>query len=267
MTQTAVRLRPAWRANKGVAAPRADDGLEPAVTDERPKIDRELLGELARGARLIFENAEALFKEATTLAAAGATSRGLFLHQISLEECAKIDLIGPWATCLLAGIPTTDNNWLAAMRQHAIKNLTNAYMLEGSAEEQDAKQRGDWDVARAAFEKLQSEFHAKSNAAKNASLYVDFADGKFVSPVDRISTEMLTETAARNEMFLGLVYPKVEVLSIWAQDPDDASDRAAAMFELLNTTNDGGFEDRMAAVNRLMDELLTEARKKGERRD
>jgi AbiV family abortive infection protein len=139
-----------------------------------PGIDRVFLGELARGAEKTFENAEALFREAKILSAAGAFGRALFLHQISLEECAKIEVMGAWATSILAGIAVDEKNVLAGLTRHGYKNRTNAYMLEGSVEETAAKQHGDWKAALAEFRKLQEEFHAQSNAAKNSSLYVDF---------------------------------------------------------------------------------------------
>jgi hypothetical protein len=47
---------------------------------------------------LIFENAESLYKEAEALRQAGFLARAAFLHQISMEECAKIDMLGGWAT-------------------------------------------------------------------------------------------------------------------------------------------------------------------------
>jgi AbiV family abortive infection protein len=75
-------------------------------------------------------------------------------------------------------------------------------MMEGSGAERDAKKRGAWKTALAEFSKYQTEFHAMSNAAKNASLYVDFEDGAFVAPVDRISPEMVADIADRNERFL-----------------------------------------------------------------
>jgi AbiV family abortive infection protein len=55
-----------------------------------PNFDRALLSELARGAQKMFDNADALCREAKLLRAAGAMGRALFLHQVSLEECAKM---------------------------------------------------------------------------------------------------------------------------------------------------------------------------------
>jgi AbiV family abortive infection protein len=177
-----------------------------------PSFDRAMLNELASGAQKTFDNADALYWEAKLLGAAGALSRALFLHQISLEECAKIENTGAWATSILAGFTVDKKRVLAGFASHARKNRTNAYMLKGSAAEQAAKKRGDWKVANEEFKKLQAEFHEKSNDAKNASLYVDFKDGKFIAPTERITKDMLDETAARNETFLRLMCPKLEML-------------------------------------------------------
>jgi len=62
--------------------------------DER----KALLSEFNRGAKLIFNNAEVLFQEAEVLRKNGSYARSLFLHQISMEECAKVEMIGAWAT-------------------------------------------------------------------------------------------------------------------------------------------------------------------------
>jgi AbiV family abortive infection protein len=218
--------------------------------------DRKLLSELVRGAEKTFENAEALFREAKILSAAGALCRALFLHQISLEECAKIETMGAWATSVLASIPVDGKKVLAGLTRHANKNRTNAYMLEGSAEETAAKERGDWEAAVGEFKKLQKEFHAKSNAAKNASLYVDFEDGKFVPPVDRITADMLAETAARNETFLGLMFPNLEMLLKWKRAPEDAQEVIVAFVGLAEAMKAEKADDAIAAFNKLLGEFL-----------
>ncbi|MHC4049513.1 AbiV family abortive infection protein [Bradyrhizobium sp. 25ACV] len=78
------------------------------------------------------------------MAKAGATARALCLHQISLEECSKVENIGAWATSLLSGLPVDQNKVLASFRRHSAKNKGNAYMLKGSQAEKNAKARGDW---------------------------------------------------------------------------------------------------------------------------
>jgi hypothetical protein len=87
----------------GSAAGNANLISMPVNTSHKRTLDRKLLSELARGAQMIFENAEALYREGRILGDAGAVSRALFLHQISLGKCAKIETVGVWATSLLAG--------------------------------------------------------------------------------------------------------------------------------------------------------------------
>jgi AbiV family abortive infection protein len=129
-----------------------------------------VLSELAHGAQKTFDNADALYREAQLLGAAGALGRALLLHQISLEECAKIETLGAWATSLMAGYSVDEKKVLAGFTSHAQKNRTNAYMLQGSAEEKAAKERGDWKTAGEEFKNLQAEFHEKSNVANSIGL-------------------------------------------------------------------------------------------------
>jgi AbiV family abortive infection protein len=222
----------------------------------KPTFDRALLAELARGAQKMFENAEALYREAKILSAAGSLARALFLHQISLEECAKIEIVGAWAVSLLAGIPVEKKKVLAGFASHARKNRINAYMLEGSAEEQAAKARGDWKTALEEFKKLQGEFHEKSNEAKNASLYVDFEDGRFVTPVERIADGMLTETAAWNEKFLRHMYLKLEMLLKWDNAPEVVQERIVAFVNLAEDTKGQKPDTAMAAIRKLIDDFV-----------
>jgi AbiV family abortive infection protein len=185
-----------------------------------PGFDHRYLKELARGAKKTFENADQLYREARILGAAGAHARALFLHQISLEECAKVESIGWTATSLLLGFPIEEKKWLSSLGRHAHKNHTNAYALEGTAEEQAAKLRADWKAVSVAFKKFQADFHQESNWAKNASLYVDLSSGKFVGPSDQITLAMLAETAERNEHLLGFTAPAVRLLEKLGKEPE-----------------------------------------------
>jgi len=62
-----------------------------------------LLAELSRGGNLAIGNAEELYAEAVLLKKNGHLSRALALHQISIEDCAKVDIVGAWATNLVCG--------------------------------------------------------------------------------------------------------------------------------------------------------------------
>ncbi|WP_454616596.1 AbiV family abortive infection protein [Bradyrhizobium cenepequi] len=194
------------------------------MTEALPKVDRQFLSILVRGVEKTFDNAEQLYFEAEVLAKVGATARALCLHQISLEECSKVENIGAWATSLLSGLPVDQNKVLASFRRHSAKNKSNAYMLEGSQAEKNAKARGDWKAMREEFEKLQMEFHEASNDAKNGSLYVDWKDGQFVSPSEQITLEMLAHILERNQTFLGYAFNSLKMLRRLENSPGDLQD-------------------------------------------
>lgn len=226
------------------------------MVPQKEPFDRELLSELARGAQKTFDNAEALFFEAKILAAADAPERALFLHQISLEECAKIEMMGAWAVSLLAGFPVDPKKVLKAFTNHGRKNRTNAYMLDVSAEERDARERGDFRAAIDEFEKLQNKFHDESNDAKNASLYVDFIGAKAIAPSEKINQEMVAATAARNKRFLGLMYPKLLMLLKWSKAPEDAHKQILAFNKLMETVKDEKRGDALISFETRLNEFF-----------
>jgi len=220
------------------------------------KIDRAFLSVLVRGAEKMFDNAERLYFEAELLAKAGATARALCLHQISLEECSKIENMGAWATSLLSGLEVDQSKILAAFRRHSSKNQSNAYMLEGSPAEKDAKARGDWETVRKEFRKLQLEFHEASNDAKNASLYVDWKDGEFVSPSEQITPEMLSEIIERNQTFLGYAQNSLKMLKRLDKSPEDLQDLVVEFIETVEKMCAEKPDDLMAATNELIQGFL-----------
>jgi AbiV family abortive infection protein len=229
-----------------------------------PKIDRTFLGILVRGAGKTFDNAEKLYFEAELLAKAGATARALFLHQISLEECSKIETMGAWATSLLSGIEVDQRKILAALRRHSSKNKSNAYMLERSPEEKDAMARGDWETALQEFRKLQLEFHEASNNPKNASLYVDWADGEFVSPTEQIKPEMLSQIIDRNQTFLGHAHNSLKMLKRLDNSPEDLQSLLVEFIQAAEKIRAEKPDDLVAATNGLVQQFLDAGLKKPE---
>jgi AbiV family abortive infection protein len=228
-----------------------------------PQFDPALVSVLMRGAERTFENAESLYREAKTLAKAGATARALFLHQISLEECSKIENMGAWAMSLLSGHKVDTKKVLDGFTRHASKNKTNAYMLKASQAEEDAKKRGDWNIALEEFKKLQIEFHEKSNNAKNASLYVDWKDGEFIAPCERISNAMLTEIIGRNETFLGYAYNGLQMLKRLEKAPGEMQGMVVEFVETAEKMRAENPDDVMAAINELIRKFLDVERAKG----
>ncbi|MBN9251591.1 MAG: hypothetical protein BGO03_09760 [Mesorhizobium sp. 61-13] len=217
---------------------------------------------LAAGAAKTFENAEQLFFEAELLAKAGAVSRALFLHQISLEECSKIETLGAWAVSLIVGFDVDEKKVLAALARHASKNKSNAYMLEGSAAEKEAKSRGDFKAALDAFKKTQEEFHHASNTAKNASLYVDWVDGAFVPPGERITKEMLSEITARNAEFLGYAHNGMKMLQRLATSPDTMGDLISGFVEQTEKLRAENPDNPIPAMEALLERFLEEGKRK-----
>lgn len=219
-------------------------------------LNKALLSELARGVQKTFENAEELFKEACLLKKIGALSRVLFLHQISLEECAKIEILGAYATSLLMGNKVNLKKLRSVLLSHNRKNRTNAYFLPVSAEEEAARQRGDFKDAVTIFSQIQTEFHSKSNVAKNASLYVDFKDGKFVAPRECITPEMVAEIASLNERYLGLMYPKLKMLLKWEKAPDETYETLVQFEKRFNELKSDLPDDPLRAMETLMQEMF-----------
>lgn len=226
------------------------------MTQALPKIDCTLLNMLVRGAQKTFENAEQLYFEAELLAKAGATARALCLHQISLEECSKIESIGAWAITLLTGMEFNQEKILASLRRHSSKNKTNAYMMEGPQPEKDAKASGDWKTMREEFKKFQAEFHEQSNDAKNAALYVDWRDGEFVSPSEQITSEMLARITERNRTFLGYAQNGLNMMVRLNDSPEDWQDLFVGFVEAAEKLRAEMPDDPITAGNTLVRNFL-----------
>jgi AbiV family abortive infection protein len=164
--------------------------------------------------------------------------------------------MGAWATSLLSGPEVDQNKVLASFRRHSSKNKSNAYMLEGSQAEKDAKARGDWETAREEFKKLQTEFHEASNDAKNASLYVDWKDGEFVSPSERITPELLAQIVERNQTFLGYAFNTLKMLKRLDRSPEDLTDLIIEFSAKVEKIRAEKPDDLMAAINALVQWFL-----------
>jgi AbiV family abortive infection protein len=221
------------------------------------------LDELVDGASIVFDNAADLYEEARALHRLGALSRALFLHQISLEECAKVDMLGTRAVCMLAGMESDFATLTQAFASHRAKNYTNAYMLPATSAERDAVREKRWNEAIDAFKGQQAEFHVESNAAKNASLYVDFQRGVFSAPKDRISEAMVSEVAAANEEFLSATRSKVEMMKGWRGNPDRAHDLAKWFMVRLEELASEHDDDPGRLVGAIIEEMFVRAKEMG----
>jgi AbiV family abortive infection protein len=157
---------------------------------------------------------------------AGHLSRACFLHQISMEECGKVEMLGWWLVGALAGPdlddvlrdkPQDTQELLQELKRHKAKNLANAFLLEPTKEEKHARERKDWEGYKSASARAARDFHEKSNWAKNAALYVniDIRDGNVTTPRDSITVEMIAEIAKLNESYLRDTQRNVRMLLEW----------------------------------------------------
>lgn len=174
----------------------------------------------ADGAALIFKNAEALYDEAQLLGQAGHFARAAVLHQVSMEECSKIDTLGAAATSILLGYDVDEIRLAKAFRNHKAKNHANAFFARATDEEMAARAGGDWKAVSEAFKKFQDKFHAEVNTIKNAGLYVDFQDGQFTAPVDEVDEPAAIAFQSVNAYFLKHCDNFLRLLHRMVSEPD-----------------------------------------------
>lgn len=170
--------------------------------------------ELIRGAVKSLENAEKIFNTANTIYETDLTT-SYFLYQISIEECSKVEIFGtPYIDNYYFGSDFDLKKIVKKAISHENKNKENAYFLDLSNEELEARNEFDFKKQRIAFDKLQNDFHEKSNFLKNKSLYVDFdfENKKFVQPEDFISRDDLSKIKEKAKEFIKIMKPKVELL-------------------------------------------------------
>lgn len=210
------------------------------------------LAVLIRGTEKTFDNAERLYVEADILANAGAVARALCLHQISLEECAKVNNLGAWAVSLVFKFDVNQKKILAAFGYHAAKNNSNAYMLRASEAETDAWASGDSKAAMEAFKKTQNEFHQTSNGDKNTSLYVDWVGSEFSAPSERITNEMLAVITERNAEFLGYAYNMLGFLRQLEKSQDKMKEKFSSFVEQVEKLGKEKPEDFFKAIETLL---------------
>ncbi|MDO7903395.1 AbiV family abortive infection protein [Pseudomonas sp. K1(2024)] len=187
---------------------------------------------LIDGALSIFENADRLFYEGGVLADVGAFPRAYLMHQISMEECGKIEILCAAVVQCLSGGEVSVKGISSAFRRHESKNKMNAYFLPRSEAEIAAIEVDDATAAVSAFKAVQKDFHKESNRLKNASLYVDF-NGEFIRPQDSISKGNYEKIRSLNSEFMSLNELKVKMLSRWKGDLSSSADEVQEMLLLL----------------------------------
>jgi AbiV family abortive infection protein len=224
---------------------------------------KALLAEITKGTLAAFENAERLHAEASILTGAKAYSRALFLHQISMEELAKVEALGGVASGLLMGMEIDLSKSTKELTQHKAKNHLNAYMLPRSEEEAAAIKSGNVQASLKAFNETQTAFHQESNDAKNSALYIDFDGKTFVSPTERITPEMVARIAKQNEELMGLMAPKRDMMVRWNHHPDSVIPLMTGLKDATLRLKREYKDDPVKAMELLMDELFKTIPKAG----
>lgn len=229
------------------------------LTDEAAALVLHLIA----GAEKIFANAEALYNEATILANSSAWPRALFLHQIALEECAKVGALGAAVTSLLMGHEVNTDALRRAFRRHEYKNKANAYYLPTTDAERVARESGDLDTAHHEFKQRQEAFHEESNSDKNASLYVDFGDS-FTSPQELINEEVFVKVRKRNDEFMSIAFDHVRMLRGWSSDLQRSAEQVTEALSALGITDldHGDKEQGKSFLDSLDDKMQELVRKR-----
>jgi AbiV family abortive infection protein len=212
----------------------------------------------SRGAQLIFANAESLYNEAQTLGQSGWFARATVLHQISMEECAKIDTLGAAATSILSGHDVDEDRLARTFRDHRAKNHANAYNATATEEERAARARGDWKASSEAFMKFQRDFHIEVNTIKNAGLYVDFNEGRFTAPAETITEEMAVAFMHLNADFLNRSDNFVRLLCRIESDPNTYAEFAKRIGARAEALRAEGNSHPESVINTLMNEMHAE---------
>jgi len=167
---------------------------------------------LIDGACLVYENAEELYYEAELLAENGALSRAYFLHQISLEECGKLEIIGAAIMDVVTESRFDEKLFRKNIRSHKAKNYANSYFLKANEEELKARENKQYIEEIEIFNNRQNDFHMTSNDLKNDALYVNIEGQKATKPKNVITAELLEEMKQRNSEFMGMANHKINML-------------------------------------------------------
>jgi AbiV family abortive infection protein len=228
------------------------------LRESSEKSQNNFLQVLFNGAEKTRENATKLNDEAKILSAAGAIARAVCLHQISMEECSKVEMLAAWIMSILSGVEVDQQKVISAMSKHSAKNKNNAYFLDKSEGEKKAIAEGDWKKASDEFDRMQAIHHQQSNDLKNSSLYVNWTGEKFVSPMECITSEDLSKIAQRNSEFVGIAVGFCRVLKRLVSDPGSSRSVAQNFVKAAERLRSEMPNDPEKAMSLLFDQLLAE---------
>jgi hypothetical protein len=129
-------------------------------------------------------------------------------------------------------------------------------MSAASEAETAARKANDSKAASEAFRNSQQEIHTFLNSAKNASMYVDFKQGKFVAPGDVVDEESALAMAAVAYYFMSVTGPRLAPLRRMLHEPELHSEMMSGLSDALTNmlAGSGTIEEREVALNEAIKE-------------
>lgn len=169
--------------------------------------------------KAVLKNAELLFKEAELLAKNNCLPRAYFLHQISLEECAKIEIFGHFCVRYFRLGKIEFSRLKSKIISHKSKNITNAYFQRLTDGELKAIKKGDSALFAKEFFKMRERFHKERNYYKNSALYVDIDKDRPLSPQDHFDKKIIKFINEENREYIYLARLKIGVMQYIEKNP------------------------------------------------
>lgn len=161
------------------------------------------------GIEAITANGADLVREAKVLLEIGAWPRAFALAHLAREEFARVIMLGAAAHRLLAGRTPDWKRLMARLRDHKSKlrqeTVQNILLMQGLGHE------GTSDFLCALPQIVE-----RRNELKNASLYVNFSEGKFLRPADAVEERVARRTVELADMQLWQVRTVQEKMGPYA---------------------------------------------------
>lgn len=154
------------------------------------------------------------------------------------------------------GLEFDEDSMAKAICSHEANNYANAYFLPITPAEASALNDGDLNACTKAFSEFQRNHYGEANSAKNASLYVDFRYGRFVSPNEMISEEMTAEIADKNRDFIKLSEHKAEVMQIVLSDDGALKDAMESFYRRASDLKKEATNDMEGVYAQFVNDLL-----------
>lgn len=157
------------------------------------------LTQIDQGIDALLQNAKALIAESRLLYDAKAMARAYTLSHLGREELSRVVMLEAAALRILAERPVEWKKLMKRLRDHkaklALEDAESAMLLLGA---------GVHPAGNMALQ-FAGKTSSMRNDWKNASIYVNFEDGKFVLPTNQISDRKAERTVLLAELRLNAI--------------------------------------------------------------